>query len=408
MALLERPTHLDDLDAEALIKEARQRRRKRWLVGICVVSVAGLLSGILFSVSDHPPTATTRSATTGTVDSSRPYVNIKAFGHAGKLAFISQHNLWVLDGSKGSLREVATSYAIEPEFSPDGKWLAYVTTGPPAPYGNILNPPPSQLWIARSDGTAPLAIRGQARASQLSWSPTSDQLAVLDGATPGISLVTPNGVSHVIPGTSHAANFVWSPDGKAVAFSGYYRFGALETISITGGSPVSWQAEHNNPAYPLSLNPTIPARWLPNDEGILYWIDPDDSASIEADGLPLYLVRSPMGAAHLLTKTLADATSIATSRTGALAIGGGGDRYLWTSKSVERCSTDTATCIKVPMPASDVSIDPSWSPDGSQLVYAEGPNNGQGSFGQAAIAGWYSKLSLRSIGRNANTSVELR
>jgi Tol biopolymer transport system component len=45
------------------------------------------------------------------------------------LAFISRNSLWVLDGTRRSLRRVATPPALHPLrplFSPDGKWLAFV------------------------------------------------------------------------------------------------------------------------------------------------------------------------------------------------------------------------------------------------------------------------------------------
>lgn len=401
------PSHVSEPGAEALIKEARRLRRRRWVIGSIATALVAVLAGVLYVVSGHsvPPPATTLTA------ANRPLVNAKAFSQQGELAFVSRNALWILDGANGSLREVTSNYAIDPVFSPDGKWLAYVsTTGPPAPYGYELKPPPSQLWIAHADGTNARAVRGLTQASALAWSPTSDTLAVVEGpvgaSSSAISLVTPVGAVHQVPGTSHALNFVWSPNGKEIAFSGEYQYGALEAVSVSGGSPVVWQAEHNNPAYPKSFNPTIPAAWLPAGQGIVYWIDEDNSASLAADGLPLYLVTSPNGPAHLLGTTLVNTASIATSPTGALAIAGGGDRYQWSTKAVERCSTKSATCTKVQMPTNDVSFNPSWSPDGRELIYSMGPSN-QSAGGQAAVSKWYSELNLWSLTTGSSTPSEL-
>jgi Tol biopolymer transport system component len=334
-------------------------------------------------------------------------VNAKAFTDEGDLAFVSRHALWVLDGSNGSLREVAATGAIDPVFSSDGRWLAYVTTGPPPRDGNVVTPPPSQLFIARSDGTAAHAVRGLAKASALAWSPTGDLLAVLNsGNDPGVTIVTPQGSARTIAGTAHASAFVWSPDGRQIAFAGWYQYGALMSVSVNGGSPVLWQAEHDNPAYPKSYDPAIPAKWLPDDEGILFWIDEDDSASIAADGLPLYLVRHAGGNARSLATTLVDPSVITASSNGAFAIDAGANRYLTMTKTVERCTAVTATCTKVSVPSGQVSIDPNLSASGKELVYAEGPS-ADINFSQANVVKWYSKLSLWTIGSVSKVPVEL-
>ena len=111
---------------------------------------------------------------------------------------------------------------------------------------------------------------------------------------------------------------------------------------------------------------------------------------------------SPNGPAHLLGTTLVDAASIATSPTDALAIAAGGDRYQWTTKAVERCSIAKATCTKVPMSSSEVSFDPSWSPNSTELVYAIGPNNGYGTISQSAVTKWYSELLLWSVAKGGS------
>lgn len=365
--------------------------------------MAGALAVALLATAPAPgaPEATLASA-------QRPLVDSAAFRHQGELAFVSRGALWVLDGSSGSLRPVTEGPAAAPVYSHDGRWLAYVTTGPSSPFTSVLAPAPGQLWIAHSNGTGARRVPGLTNAGDLSWSPTADLLAVLGGTNAGIWLVTPQGVRHELPGTSQAANFVWSPDGRKLAFSGYGQYGALEADSVAGGSPVLWQAEHNNPAYPQLFNPDIPAGWLPKGGGLLFWIDLDNSASLEADGLPLYLVADPDGPSSLLGTTLVKPSSITTSSGGEAAIVDGDDRYQWMNKTVERCSTAGVSCAAVPKPAADVSIDPSWSPDGHELVYAQGPASSNDDFPQSVLQRWYSRLSLWTIASTSNRPVELR
>ncbi len=373
-------------DAEAVIREAKRRQRRRraavaltaCLVVASTVTVAIVLSGggagARVGSATHLPDG--------------PSVNVRAFKGQGLLAFVSRGSLWVLDGRTGTFREVTDDHPLDPAFSPDGRWLAYLTAAP--------SPGPGQLWLARSDGSDPQRVPGFAAARDLTWSPTNDQLAVLDAGKPGIWLVSPGQAPRVLAGTSHAANFVWSPSGRAIAFAGYYQYGDLEAVPTSGGPPVLWQREHNNRAYPLAFNPTVPAAWLPGGEGMLYWVDPDDSASLQADGSALYLVHSPGSPAHLLGNTLVNSSAIAVSSDGAIAIDSttSAGRYQWDGKAVQLCSAQTATCTAVAVPKSDVSIDPSWSPRGDKLVFAVGPSYGDAAFPQSSVEAWYSALSL--------------
>lgn len=400
-----------DMETEALIKEARRLRRRRWLQGTGLVLAAAVLAGVVFAVASGRRTSTGKA--TPAESPGRPYADARAFSDHGELAFVSHHVLWVLDGSNGSLHEVTKRDAISPVFSPDGRWLAYVTTAPSTRLTTPVRPEPGQLWIARADGTDPRAVPGLTNAQDPSWSPAADVLAVRGGVPGGVWLVTPPGTtSRMIRGTGHAESFVWSPGGTEIAFSGYGQYGNLQTVPISGGAPVVWQEELNDRAYPHSFNTTIPARWLPDGEGILYWIDQGASASLLETGLPLYLVRHPDGTGRLLGRTLVTTSAIATSRTGAFAIvGDTGGRTFWRGETVERCSAKTASCTKVPAPPGDVTIYPSWSPDGRLLVYSEGPartSHKTSGFFQPALTKWYSGLTLRTITTSQSSSVGLQ
>ncbi len=394
---------LDDqsTDAEALFKEAKRReRRRRLFIGavLAVVLIAATTLIVVTGGSTRPPKAATGLA------KSRPIVNASAFAHHGLLAFVSHGELWVLDGSNGSLRQVDTigADAVDPTFSADGKWLAFLVE----PYASALNAPPSQLWIARSNGTDAHLVKQMGEASELAWSPTSDVLAAVETPTntavpataanappSSIWLVSPTGDAHMLAGSSHATNFVWSPDGREIAFAGSYQFGSLDVVSAGGGTPLVWFQAPYNPTYPDSYNPTIPTEWL-SGGGILFWIDPDDSVSIEADGLTLYEIRSPGGQAITVGATLTSAGSLTADVNGHFAIVSGGNRYAWQTKEVEICADSSATCRRVPAPTSDVTLDPSWSPNGSALAFIEAPSLSFGAIDQQAVENWSAKHSL--------------
>ena len=104
-----------------------------------------------------------RGATTSatSLPKDAPSVDTRAFAHEGLLAFASGGALYVLDGTKGTLREVGLerSGAEEPSFSHDGRFLAHIAAGrvtsitdfgPQAPFA----PVPGPLVLARANGSA--------------------------------------------------------------------------------------------------------------------------------------------------------------------------------------------------------------------------------------------------------------
>src|SRR5215468_4697121 len=78
--------------------------------------------------------------------------------------------------------------ASRPTFSPDGKWLSYIS--------NISGMP--QVWIVPAEGGYPrMVTNGDDPVQQVEWSPTADLLAVTlapgGGMNTQIYLVRPNG-----------------------------------------------------------------------------------------------------------------------------------------------------------------------------------------------------------------------
>ena len=86
---------------------------------------------------------------------------------------------------------------------------------------------------------------------------------------------------------------------------------------------------------------TANVRVLPHREGILFWVDPDQSNSYAADGLSVYEVRAPVAKATRLAVTLGDTVSIGPGAR--LAIGAGGNSYAWITKYVVTCDAATRT-----------------------------------------------------------------
>lgn len=138
------------------------------------------------------------------------------------------------------------------------------------------------------------------------------------------------------------------------------------------------------------------AGWWLDGAGLLYWFDFQGSGSIAADGLPLDSVVPGAPPPHALVRTmLVHRSWLAFSPLGnAVAAVSGGDRVIWSGgKQITVCS-GAGSCTAVAQPADVVSVDPSWSPNGTAIVFARlsasgpfGPN-GHADFSPYWITRW--------------------
>jgi hypothetical protein len=144
---------------------------------------------------------------------------------------------------------------------------------------------------------------------------------------------------------------------------------------------------------------------LPHRQGILFWVDPDQSSSIAADGMNVYELRTPGARPVKLAVTVGE--NVSTAPGGALAIGAGGNRYAWLTKNVETCSASSGLCVPLPGPTGTLTIEPAWSPDGKTLVFVEAARGTASDFYQATIARWYSTHSLWLLKAGAGRPTEI-
>jgi hypothetical protein len=382
------------VDPEALIEEARQRqrrRRQRIAAAISIVLLAGALAVGIVRLNS-PGKVTVSGETPKGV-----FVNRSAFAGHGLLAFVSRGRLFVLDGKMQKLTAVtATSVqASDPRFSPNGRWLAY-TLGA------------GRFGLARADGSS---ARTVALGGGGSWLPNGD---LLSGT--GIFRVTANG-SLLRVASAPQGLVAWSPDGDRFAFvtraivrgrNGAFRgVERLQVADSLAGKRTTWRGVPFSFTRRLGFqgNVTANVRVLPHREGILFWVDPDQSNSYAADGLSVYEVRAPVAKATRLAVTLGDTVSIGPG--GRLAIGAGGNRYAWITKYVVTCEAATARCTNAPTPAGRLTIDPAWSPDGKQLAYVEAAARPQGDFRQATIERWYATHTLWLLRSGTTHATEL-
>lgn len=399
--LLENPVPVADphaVDPEALIEEARQRARRRRLRTLAALLALAAIGGGAYGVIHN----TVSHSTVVEHLPNGPYVNVHAFSGHGTLAFISRGKLWVLDGHSESLRALPGSGfpPTQPIFSPDGKWLAYLQQH----HNAVTDDQYSRLWIARSDGTDAHVVPGLEVHALFGWNPHADLLAVSTGperryqpcpcySPTALRIVSPDLSSRIVARTGSVDGASWSPDGRqlAVAAIGLNK-ARLIVYPLSGGRGRVWLAREG-PQKLNGMNSILfsIAGWWPHI-GIDIWVY-GDGATRNPDGTPLDAIAAPDAPPTLLGTTLSNEAidSVSGSARGdvAVVVDTGGGREAWHDKHVELCSARTHSCRALPHVASDVSVDPSWSPDGRTLLYAEAPNVSSGPWSQKRIAAWF-------------------
>ncbi len=382
-------------DPEALIEEARRRTRRRRLR----ITIA---AGVLVAAAALAFLAGTRGSGRGVLaeTAGRPFVNVDAFRHEGELAFISRGSLWVLDGTAGTLREVAaTTYTggfntvsdvdgistrvhgstpvvpQSPTFSHDGRWLAYLKT-PQSADGS-----PSRLWLANADGSGAHEIAGLAVDGLVGWSPTADALAVIVGARGWylndrqgqlpvrLELVSASGTVRRLLALSTSpsrpgqiASAVWSPSGSDIAVSVWNPRRAISTTvsayHVGGGRPTTWFSIPANRGLPDICSGSCGnmevladlTGWWPR-RGIAFWAY-CCGATRNLDDTPLEVLSAPGARPRLVAQTLSDGV------TDAVAAGPGGSlavvatstegRDIGQGKIVETCGSTPQACAPIP------------------------------------------------------------
>ena len=312
-----------------------------------------------------------------------PIVDRAAFAGHGRLAFVSQGRLYLLDGSTLTAVSPAGQAASGPEFSPDGRWLTYRTAS-------------GQEYLARADGSGARPV-GPAPETQ-TWLPDGDLVA-----GPSIWRVSAGGTLTAVGALPHRL-VAWSPHGgRYVFFDGTARklsrgrvdgTATLDVANSLDGPRTTWYTTHTSftPRNGVQGNELDGALVLPGSEGILFRLDPGGSSSISEDGLTVYLLRAPHAKPIALASTVGFSVTLGSH--GSFALTNGLDRYATLTKNVEVCSAAAGRCTSAPARQGQISFDPAFAPGGATLAYIQAPPTSQADFEQSHVVAWYATHTL--------------
>ncbi len=328
-------------------------------------------------------------------------VNSATFSKQGKLAFVSNGNLFVLDGATGQTHQLTTSGGVsEFKWSYDGAWLAYRANS--GPTTNVV-------YMSKFDGTGTFMPPGS---GEFAWSPVKNELALTqtgqNGVNNGLQIVDTNKVARIIISTN-ASSPLWSPDGLTLAFVTFDKIpgGTARIQTIPTTDKVVFP--DNSPISAMQGNGIKILSWWPNGKGLLFQTIPANSASLSMDGLPvksLDLVNHD-GLPQQLVKSLVNTDWLSWSPDGTkfVAVEGAG-RQLTANKSLTICDITKNSCQAVPQPANTVSLDPAWSPDGSRIAFVRAAS-ASGFSDEAPYINWLKTNTLWLVNADGSNASQI-
>jgi len=302
-----------------------------------------------------------------------PRVNLAALRGNGKVAFAWQGKLFVADGRTDALYRISDSaHAALPAWSSDGRWVAYVRPS------NLGYPLQGEVWIARANGTGAHQLSGlPGPVSTFQWSPRGDVLAAIAEVSrrqTGIFIAGVTGPARKLAGNiAGISSMAWSRDGHSLAVDGIPAGSVNQSdrlLEVDARSGAVRTRYISLPSHDHS-NSMIVAGWWPNSRGILFWRDPYASASVAANGLPLFSIPIRGGKPRFLLNSLPYPDWLTAPGSGPrIGVIAGRWRPVYFGKYLAICVVSLPSCQRVVLNARLGPSDPSWSPDGKYVALA--------------------------------------
>lgn len=168
-----------------------------------------------------------------------------------KVAFMRQNeppgqDIWVIDANGTGAMDLTNTPGVDetaPEFSPDGKKIVYMSTGPGVCCSPEYN---NDIWAMDANGANQTQLTTTDFETQNfapTWSPDGSKIAFSRNSTPsaidnGIHVMNANGSgqARLLDGIAPiiAGGLAWSPDGSKIAYD-REGSGGIYTISAGGG-----------------------------------------------------------------------------------------------------------------------------------------------------------------------------
>jgi dipeptidyl aminopeptidase/acylaminoacyl peptidase len=285
----------------------------------------------------------------------------------GLLVYVDRETLWLRALPDGTPRPVATGRRIaSPRFSPTGQWISFRDG--------------DRGWIVSTDGKVRKQWDGD------SWVPGRDEAAVLltkpgpEAEAGELKLFTPADNWSAAPASIVRGNltineartqYAWtltSPNGRYL--DGVQRFKTRLLLSSPQPSGEPKELDEAEGYFHI-------AGFTRSGDWLVYWRAAEMSASLQADGLGLYVANTRTGqSSEAGVTTLVHEDMIAFSPVKDLiAVTSGGRRETWTNKAVALMDLSSGKPLDRKLTEPSVSAQlATWSPYGDKLAWSAGPD----------------------------------
>jgi Tol biopolymer transport system component len=232
------------------------------------------------------PGSSSSSATPGIIFNETPTTAATTYLPSGRIAFVDHGDIYVMNTDGSNMRNLTNSAAfqdIDPDWSPDGKFIAFASLGDVALSG---------IYIMNADGSNQHRITEYDSSHVIpgcaypTWSPDGNYIAYEDdaGYLNAIFVVNADGsnLRYVIYTGFGVLGIDWSPDGKLLIYSqtlGYTSDADIRVIDEDANDPLGTSSRSFNLPEGFNAGP----KWSP-DGNLIAFGSEDGIVVMNADG----------------------------------------------------------------------------------------------------------------------------
>lgn len=328
-------------------------------------------------------------------------------GYLKQLLYVIDDNAESSHGASGNkpTAVLLSDHAAATRLSPTGKYIAVLTS---SSSGDSSTSVQNTLWLMAADGSSKQKLTTDIYSLVGDWLPHSNTFVYADdqgnlySVTPGmppkklaVSLDSGETIDAVVANPQNdsvALNVVVSGGGSNPA----QRYDKLMLWNTSSGKLTT--LDQTNAPNGFDLGP-----WTNDGKKIFYWLDPDHSGSIAADGLSLYEAGNGSHRVQIAT-SLTGLTVIPVGAEQAV-IQSGRSRFLYDKKTIQLWSGKNLTTLTTRGQSSSITqFEPNLSPDGTTVSFVEAPVLSNGVTSGQGMYDWWNSLQI--VTANLQTGTE--